>query len=278
MIAILVVASLLAGAPPAWQITIDRPLKAGQKYRLDASGEQSMTMKDKDGKVLKTDRLTTTLKADVTVSKVDDRGIATELSVQVESLNMVVGERASKPIENERVVVTRTGPQETFVAGFGEITGPARKALRLAISVQPPGAPRSDDIFPAGKPRKLGDSWPMDAAKMATAMQGHGSDAKAEHIKGQAQLKGISPCGKETCLDLRFEFTVANVQPTSKPRGMKWIGANAKTIGTGLLPLDPRKQRLTETQEDWMTARVEVDGEKRTIEYHRTVSRKVTPL
>ena len=266
-------------APPSWQLTLDRAVTVGYEYSLKAEGTQSITMKDKDGKVLEERVLSATLSGSARVTKIDKQGIATELSLQVDKLDIVIDGEAGTPIVNERVAVKRVDGHEVFEASYGALKGPARRALSLLVSVQPPDAPRTDDAFPPGKPRKLGDSWPLDAEKMVEWMKQHGTVTEPKYVEGKATLKGLKPCGvKETCLEVGFEFTVKNARPVVKPVGMEWEGANGRTELTGLLPLDPRSPRRAEIQDDLMTARVIVDREPRSILYKRKVSRQMLPL
>ena len=127
--------------------------------------------------------------------------------------------------------------------------------LRRVIGLREDKGPGMDEMYGSAEPREVGESWPINAEKVAEAFSGPDTKVKAKDVEGKTTLVGVEEKDGVRCLKLRYETTVKHMDytPADAPIWTTFTGGKREYRHEGLLPIDlksPIRLGTTETTEE----------------------------
>lgn len=232
---------LLAAAPSTrsadtYPIRQFRPSHVGDVFALDVTTSRhrhaELTVKGQPPTAADDDR-SVHLAGRCTVVAVDGRGAYTALSCRVDVLTATVAGRTSAVLPAGATVAVTQGPTgPAYRRADGPLADAAAGPLSLVLTAYSARGPTADELFPAGRPRALGESWPMDAARA--------SDGSAAHVAGHATLAGLATLAGRPAVRVSRVVDADGPAPVpAEPAGLRTAHRNALTESTATVPLDP---------------------------------------
>ena len=160
---------------PAWEIHLDRPAVAGQRYSLSAIGSQDRRteiISPAQPAEITTEHLGITYAAIHRIKSIDASGRPTAVLIRIDRLTTNDG---SGPIEQfpagTLVTASANGDQTRYQLGREELDGTLADALNLAGAKLPSSHELSEDaVFLNYTPRRPGDRWTADPKRLAAAI------------------------------------------------------------------------------------------------------------
>jgi hypothetical protein len=238
---ILAAALLMAGAPTfaedAYPIKIERPQKAGQCTNIKATYElANSTMITTSGKPDQSQ--VQTLKANFEyredVDRTDGKGNATGLTVTIGKAEDDKGKILIDP--GKVILVKRSSTESTFSTKDGSVlSNDAKQSLAMVFS--PISAFTQDDTFGSATPRKVGETWPVNAQGAAKEASAGGATLEPKDISGNVTIKALedAPGGKALRIHGSLEATPAK---GSAPQGVTLEKGTINITLDGLFPVD----------------------------------------
>lgn len=248
-----------------YKIQIARKEKVGQKSQFEVSGatQQKMTM---TGMPMEMPPQVKGFKYELSglreVLKVDANGQATQISFTIESCRKNAG-GANEEVADKGVVAIVThqaGGNKKVEAKDPSVTlsADAREVLDKAINFSADGD--EDKAFGSAKPRRVGESWPVNSKYIADMLHKKMSEAnpeaakmagqviKEEDIVGMVTLKGVSRVAGHECLDLAVKMTFKKFSPPLPPGANLDKGVMSIHL-VGKFPTDPSVPMLVGTRQ-----------------------------
>jgi hypothetical protein len=174
-----------------------------------------------------------------TVRAVDAKGAYTAVECRVSELVTTLDGHSSPLLPVGAVIevtVPAGGPR--FRRLDGPLPSGGDRALALVLTAYPPGAPTADELYPPGRPRTVGESWPLDVAQDSALRRAAGMPAAA-HVAGHATLVGRTDVAGRPCLLVKHVSDVDGPIPATRPAGVTSAHRNELSVSTATLPLDP---------------------------------------
>ena len=202
--ALLLLICFAASAAPAlaqsYKIKLVRPLKAGQQYshHVTASVRESAdTALHGQPPVNQTESFSIQMQGTVTVGAVNARtGGVTKLSCKVDSFT-----RDGQPLCAPGTVITaeKQGSKSIFKLNGKPADAADQEALESALQISDPKGQFSNDELTGTKAaQKAGDSWPIDAAKVARQISTSGLPITPDITQGNSTLVKLDGLHDET--------------------------------------------------------------------------------
>ena len=243
--------SSLAGWTQDYEVKLERPAKAGEKYGLTATGSQKeVSTVSVGGQVAekKDNAFTASLEAQVTILTVDGKGRATATEYAVAKFTMKKGEQETELVPAGKVVVAERGKKPAYALKDGGAVSPeAQAAFGLLVSSGDKGEESDDAIFGTAARQAVGAEWPMDAAKAAASLQKAGIALTKENLSGSVKLNGVEQAGGLDCLNVVATMNAKGFAMPLPP-GLKCEAAELNASFGGLFPVDPAQPRLAESK------------------------------
>ncbi len=251
----------VAKAGDGFVIKFDRPLKVGQKYAVSIRG-QSDTKTTLNGKALpqQTVKATYIYGAIHTVKAVDKKGDPTKEEIKIIKLTMTKG-GATKDVlaKNTIVLAEAEGNKEKFSVGGKPVDPQAAKLLKEMVDLADDD-PSTDDVFGPGGPKKPGDSWNVNMAKLLEGLKNKfkkpGLWPKAGDANGKVTFVGVKKLMGVAALEIKIQTKIKNIAPGMGP--VKATAGSMEITMSGLMPKDPK---ITATGMRKMTMKMHVEGE-----------------
>lgn len=242
----LVLALLFTGQPQDYEVRLARPMKVGSKYRLAATGSETVRSKLTTGdRVVKTTEEGFTLEfvADATVLEVDGQGRATRKSFTVVSSKITrEGETNALLPAGTVVVAAAQGSDVVFQVGDKPVERSIAKALSSVLSVYS-GYPDDDELFGTRARKKPGESWGVNTDAAIAMLKELGAEARKEDVRGSTTLERVS----DEHLFISARMDAANVLPPL-PEGFKAEGGGFRVEISGRFPDVKSDGSMDETQ------------------------------
>jgi hypothetical protein len=247
--ALLVAACFMARAED-FQIKLERPNKAGDKYGLVASGSQqegSVVMVGDKVAQKKDSAFTTALEANVTVISVSDKGQPTGAEFAITQFTMKKGDQALVLVPPGQVLVMDRTKKPAYSLKEGTLSAEALAALNLLMPGGDPATDENDDeIYGTSARQTVGGQWNIDTKKAVLSLQKKGIGATGEGLSGSGKLLGVEKAGGLDCLKIACTMYAKNVM-IPLPPPFKMESSTLQASLSGLFPQDVTKPRLAET-------------------------------
>ena len=237
---------ILVHAADDFEIKLDRPHKAGDKFSISCVGELRQSMANFTGKK--------EMKTAPTVNKVT-------LEAQVEVLESDPAQRTEKSQYTITKCIQAEGDAEHEVLAPGKVLLVSLKKGQKSIELKngslkpeelaavelalPAGTTQNDDDVCGTQDRKkVGDSWQVNLAATAEELNANGIPVKQESLKGKAKLLSVKKSGNTPCLEISVELTAKDLDLPPLPAFTEKEGLLTVTL-SGLYPVDTHLPRVT---------------------------------
>ena len=247
-------------AQPDYEIKLARPGKKGDRYRIEASGEQLRQVALRSGGQTipgSSEGFKVELAGEATVLEADAQGNVTRAQVRVSTLARVVGLRRDEMLDAGTLVTeSRAGARQRFQIDGRDTTPLIKDLLEVVLSeTSDPNAPSDDELMGTRERKKVGERWTVDRERLAGFLSQDKDinlDVKPSDVEGGGTLTAIERIDGLECLrvDVAFRFTgTPRVGPGAPPGAAASIGV---TISS-LLPVDTARDALAESAQLSMT-------------------------
>jgi hypothetical protein len=243
---LLLVASAVLAADESYPIKLERVPKAGDVSDVHSTAEQSMAMTMNipgapprvQNQAHKGD-----LTARETVVAVGADGNLTEVSLAV---TRFVDDAGKELIPAGKVAQIKLGEKETTVTieGGGAIGPDAQAILAALYPPHRPGSADDDAIFGSKTPRKVGESWPLNAKAAAEDFSTGVAKIDAKDIDGQVTLRSVEKTAIGDALRIVADFKGKNIVPPVPTQGLTVNQCEADVKFDGLFPTDTTQPRI----------------------------------
>jgi hypothetical protein len=229
-------------------VKLSRPDKVGLKYRLEAreTKKQSMAIHKGAAELKKEEsRTTVILHAVVEVLKVTAKGEPLEKKVTIEKF---VDAKDEPLLKKGDVVTAKTVAGKTvYRMEKRDLDGRAAEFLGDLVKTKTTSSADDDAVFGSKTPRKVGESWKIDAKPLAKDLK-----LKPENIGGTVTLEAVEKHAGQNCLRIAIDLKMDAVPPGAKlaMNGFKAKSADVRMKIGGLVPVDPKRHSPGE----WMRA------------------------
>ncbi len=243
LVAILVVPTVARAAGDPVPVTVFRPARVGDADAVEVTfAQHSHEVRTVRGQPPTTHDhdWTVHLVGRRTVEAVDGRGVVTRYRCEVtKAVNGVDGNKSQLIQVGTVIEVTNPAGTVELARADHEPLRPAEvRALRQVLGVRPPAAPTVDDLFPAGGPRAIGDTWPLDVARFAE-FERAAHQPSAKHVSGYATLVRLDRAAGASVLAVRQTVEQSGAAiPTTRPGATQTLDHDATTY-TDTLPVGP---------------------------------------
>ena len=268
-------------ADETYPIKLVRIAKAGDVSDVHRTVEQtrSMTMKRAGAAPQAQDQA---MKGDLTARETivagGEDGKATEVSLAVTKFVDVDGKEL---IPAGKVAQIKMGEKETTVTiERATVAENVRALLAVMYSPHKPGATDDDSVFGSKTPRKVGESWPLDATAAADDLSKSVAKVDAKDISGQVTLAGVEKTAAGDALKITSEFKAKNMVPPLPAEGFTVNQCDVDVHVDGLFPTDLTKPRTDAMMSMDMTMQlVSKDGSiSIAMKMHQTQKTSLTPI
>jgi len=138
--------------------------------------------------------------------------------------------------------------KEVFTIGDSPAPPDTAKMLERLISLSDDNRPTDDQLYGTKKPRRVGDTWPINAAKAAEAMRTPDLSVAPRGITGTAALKAVRQEGGRDFLDIEVTMKTRNMTVAFIPT-FRVVKAESQTRFAGLFPADSKGGRIKDGME-----------------------------
>ncbi|HBC87789.1 MAG TPA: hypothetical protein DCZ94_12615 [Lentisphaeria bacterium] len=240
-------------AAQEYGIKFDRPHKAGDKYKLIASGTDSKESSVfSNGEMVKSANqlIAINFEGEITILEVNENGRTTKESITVEKCLLRLNGQESSPLEKGTVITASPKGTKTIY----EINGqPIDKTLGEALSLVEKvytGALSDDEVFGTKEKKKAGDTWSINTDKIPEDIKRHGMIADQKNISGSTKFEKVEKSGDIECLSLSGEMTIKDFSfPVPPNSGLKVEQSAMMVAYTGLFPTNMAIPRIEESME-----------------------------
>lgn len=238
------------GAAGVYDVKLDRPARAGERWGLTATvGLEQTSVMTVQGQAQKQPGVKFTLRLEGvgTTLAVDDRGRPTRTRFVIEKGTILDGNAESETLAKGTTVVATAADKDVKVEAEGGARLSPTATMLLASAFPTAGAATT----PPG-PRKVGESWPIDPKRLVADLRAAGNEAEENHVRGTATLAGVETVAGVECLRLAVKIDADRFVPAGRPKlpeGLKVDHARSTTTLSALLPTDPSRRPLAETED-----------------------------
>jgi hypothetical protein len=199
---------------------MDRPVRAGEKFRMAASGtsEEKAVIKTW-GELFRDDRenFAIDFEAVMTVLEVDSRWRPTKAQFVVTKFTKTEAYDVRPLLSPGAVVVAAVKDRDAVFTVNGEQADrEVGQALDLIITLSKGGA-TDDEIFGTKLRKKVGDRWGINAELAARELQDMKFKIAKEALRGTTTLERVVREGEREYLVIVTELTVSPVSPELPP-------------------------------------------------------------
>jgi hypothetical protein len=235
----LIVWAAVAGILSAqeYAIRMGRPVVAGQRYNLAATGSMSETYAVAD-RTLKSTEFDVAFKGAAEVLAVDDKGAAFKIALTVQRFTKTDAGATVDVLKPGTVVAADGSQDQPFSVEGAPLDKSTSEALRLIYSAHKPGEPSDDELFGAMDRKGIGSEWPVNAPLLLNAFSEVGADVAAGHLSGKVALTGIDEIAGVNCLTLEGTMSADHVVPKNIPVDVTVGAGTVEATFHGCYPID----------------------------------------
>jgi len=248
-----------------FEIRLDRKFQIGDKLQFTASVSDNRNEKIFSGEKVVEDNqaaLTVRMTADAKILAVNTAGQITRAQYTIRSFTGAISGQAAPTVAQGTVLIAESLKGETFLRPTrGKLPMDARELVALAISLESAEDRIDDPVFGTAGRKKVGQSWPVNAAKMAAFLARERMAVKPADIQGAMTLKGVRTIAAAPCLLIQGTVTIKRFKPPL-PHGAKLTGAAMTMTFGGDFPVDTSLPRFGETSTMKMNAKMTMTTSK----------------
>ncbi|MGA7240257.1 MAG: hypothetical protein WBY44_31525 [Bryobacteraceae bacterium] len=209
----------------------------GQRYTLTASGS-SATTGSRGGHILSSEEFQVSFQATVQVIELDRKGQPIRRAFTVQSFRKTISGESTDLLKPGTIVLT-DGSKEDWVSLPDHALDPAtRQAFEVIFSRHKPDDITDDEIFGAPIPKKIGDTWPMNAEAAVKNAAESGLSIPEGHLTGTTSLVSKGKVGTTDCLNLRGEVKADGVSGGDLPPGATLDEGKLAATFRGCAPME----------------------------------------
>jgi hypothetical protein len=254
-----------------YEILLTRPSKPGQKVQI------SGTARDSEKTVLSGGFSRTTentqdvrLKAVEEVLEVDNMKRPCKACLVIDTLVLKSnGKEAEFLAKGTRVLATSAEKGTVFEVDGKAVSKEVDQGLSLLFSLDGNSKrPTDDEMFGSKTRRRVGEHWPVNSPSLAASLRVKGMDIRNEDVAGTITLKEVVKDGRGISLLLTMKMDMRNLKMPGA-EGLSIENASGTVTGFVLVPVDPAKGMLKESQEGSRTVRAKgfsQDGKEIAVE------------
>jgi hypothetical protein len=237
----------------SYEIKMDRPAKAGDKYHLEALAATRTTSALKvEGKNAPPmdEAVGIRLEGEVEVAAVTDKGREKKLSCTVETCAIKQGKQNLELVPKGTTLTAEWADGKArYRANGKDVPEFASNLLRRVLEISDPEGVGDDDIFGTRERKKVGDAWPLDKDAAVRDFKQKELEVKPEDVDGGTKLLEVAKVDGVPCYKLEVSFEGKNLKGTGKgaAEGMTLEKGSIRGTVTVLLPTDARTGHLKES-------------------------------
>jgi len=278
-------------AQPDYEIKLARPGKKGDRYRIEASGEQLRQVALRSGGQTipgSSEGFKVELAGEATVLEADAQGNVTRAQVRVSTLARVVGLRRDEMLDAGTLVTeSRAGARQRFQIDGRDVPPVIKDLLEVVLAeTTDPAVPNDDELVGTRERKKVGEGWPVNREGLARFVSGDRDislEVKPGDVEGSGRLAALEKVDGVECqrIDVAFSFLgTPRIDPPPPP------GASAKVTVrmSNLVPVDTRMDALGQASQITMVytmdalPRPDRPPEHMVATWVQRIDRKLRPL
>lgn len=235
-----VVLTLLAatlGHAQTYPIHLTTRESPGQRYTLTASGSRATTGY-RSGQILSSEEFQVSFQATVQVIEVDRKGQPISRAFTVQSFRKTINGESTDLLKPGTIVLTDGSKEDWVSLPDGALDPVTRQAFEVIFSRHKPDDITDDEIFGAAIPKKIGDTWPMNAAAAVKNAAESGLSIPEGHLAGMISLVSKGKVGSIDCLNLRGELKADGVSGGDVPPGATLDEGKLEATFRGCAPME----------------------------------------
>lgn len=222
-----------------YAIQLERPEKVGRKDRISVSASRSLTKAQRAGgsfSPVASESRRASAELVRTVLAVDGRGAPTSVSMQFDRLESSGGSLLEK---GSIVTGSGAGGGAVFTINGKPLSKEAADALAiLNIMTLKPGATNADMLFGTAEKKRIGESWPINAERLARDLGATGFAIDRASAEGAASLEGSAKSGNLDCLKISATAEVNGFVPANMPSQARLLDSSYKVAFKCMAPAD----------------------------------------
>jgi hypothetical protein len=252
MVATMLFCAVAAAADDtSYEIVLDRATKVGATYGIVSTGRNVEHVLITNGKTVlekKASELSVQLDASATVLAIDAKGRPAKVRLKIVEFTIftTVGQSSPFPRGTE-LIAEADGGAKRFTVDGKAVADDIGKALSLVHAVGSTDETNDDVLGTSGR-KKVGDSWPVNAAFAAKSFHDSGIDAKADGVTGETKLVGVTRAGGVECLQVEAKIEMGSFE-MQLPPGFKMEEGQLVVRYSSTLPVDRNLGKLEESLE-----------------------------
>lgn len=240
---------LLAGLAHAqdYEIRLNRPSKVGDRYHIVTTcSDNSSAIATVDGQAMppRNELIEAELAGDIEVLEVTPKGQSAKYNLVIEKFVRTDAKGGELLPAGTTVLVEFVGGRTTFKVG-GEPTGRlvSRVLEMAAVNAHSDDKAMDDQVFGTTERKKVGDSWPINAAVAAADLVKMNIPATPDKLSGQTTLAEALQQDGQKVLRLTGSMEMNGVSPQLPP-GVEVQKSSLVATMSGLFPVDLTKQAV----------------------------------
>ncbi len=268
----------------SYTIKLDRPFQVGDEMQLTAKGSEMQRM-TVGGRVVaeESHHHSARLLADMKVLAVDKAGRITRMELTVRRFTGTAGGKPVRAIARGSVLLASRGKEQTQIQlKGGRLDEAQQSVLQVAVPISQASDPGDDAIFGTDKKQALRQSWAVNSAKAAAALNSDEMAVKPANVSGTVTLFSQRTLHDAPCLYIKAQSMIKGFS-APLPEGAKVIRSQVSTRMGGYFPIDPALPCFTRDMS--MEMRLDVtmpgpDGKATALKLHsvKLIAVKLAPL
>jgi len=262
-----------ADDPDAYTILLDRPSRKGEKSPFELVYAQVLTTKTTEqghDPTTTEDSLGAHFIFDDEVKEVDENGHSKLVVFTVRTCTSVKDKEETVLLPPGTKIIARAKEMDTE---FTIDDKPPEKKVdalfkQLISLVRAPDVPTFDKAYGTSTPRKIGETWPIDANATASYLKACGLAVDAKDVSGDVSFKALESSDGEACVRVEGNAHVKHFGDAKhefdKP-DLKLKNATVDSHITWMAPIDPKKNLCSMVSE--VTFEYTWKGERQGVSY-----------
>lgn len=250
----LVTAMLFSAAASAeeaksYEIVLDRHVEVGSKFRAVSRGTNAEELVvTVEGVVVdeKKSEVAVDLDASAEILEVDERGRTKTAKLVIERFSSESdGKRVDALARGTEVVLAIDGKTEQYTIDGKPVPEALAKLLKL-VNALPTTDASDDEVFGSKERRRVGDSWPIDAARAAEWFSEPGMTIEKKGVSGETKLTGAANVDGDEAITVEARVTMEEIA-MAMPEGFRLVEGRLDARFTGRFPVDVKRAKLEES-------------------------------